>query len=322
MGETCVEKDEQCERGTRCINTKEYGKVCVDKNELEREKEGSMEANQTAIEQSPLLVNDEIEQITKNQQDDKKEDNHEKDDTDEKEDTTYTPTTQQEQLLKEYEGKNQQEKERMHYSQFSEMKQEAKEYDFLYPELNDPELQLKIAQRQEFASTRYDGEITDIEEKSDAMCNKEFSLMPHQNFVRNFLSLHTPYNALLLFHGLGSGKTCSAIGIAEEARQFQKQMSIVKTKTLFNGKICIVASPSVQKNFRLQLFDERKLKQTKGQWNLHTCVGESFLHEINPMNVKNQSYDKEALCPAGAGVVKHLCCLCSVSLVYFGLCCL
>jgi hypothetical protein len=292
VGETCIGKDELCERGTRCINTKEYGKVCVDKNELEREKEGSMEADQTAIEQTPLLVNDEIEQTTKNQQDDKKEDDHEKDETDEKEDTTYTPTTQQEQLLKEYEGKNQQEKERMYYSQFSEMKQEAKEYDFLYPELNDPELQLKIAQRQEFASTRYDGEITDIEEKSDAMCNKEFSLMPHQNFVRNFLSLHTPYNALLLFHGLGSGKTCSAIGIAEEARQFQKQISIVKTKTLFNGKICIVASPSVQKNFRLQLFDERKLKQTKGQWNLHTCVGESFLHEINPMNVKNQSYDK------------------------------
>jgi hypothetical protein len=304
VGESCVEKDEQCQRGTRCVNTKEYGKVCIDKNELEQQK--TAQKNNTLKEtreatdvqedpvQAPLLVNDEIEQIAKEEEkEEEKTEEKEEEKTDEKEeDTAYTPTTQQEQLLKDYEGKNQEEKERMHYSQFSEMKQEAKEYDFLYPELNDPELQLKIAQRQEFASTRYDGEVGDVQEKSEEMCNKEFSLMPHQTFVRNFLSLHTPYNALLLFHGLGSGKTCSAIGIAEEARQYQKQISSVKTKTLFSGKICIVASPAVQKNFRLQLFDERKLKQTNGQWNLHTCVGENFLNEINPMNVKNQSYDK------------------------------
>ena len=301
VGESCVEKDEQCQRGTRCINTKEYGKICVDKEELEREK-AAKKANKPidtredlTIQKEPtqplLLVDDEMEQTMEKEEKEEKEEGQEQE-KDEKESPAYTPTTQQEQLLKEYEGKTADEKERMHYAQFTEMKQEAKEYDFLYPELNDPELQLKIAQRQEFASTRYDGEIADIEEKSEEMCNKEFSLMPHQTFVRNFLSLHTPYNALLLFHGLGSGKTCSAIGIAEEARQYQKQISNVKTKTLFSGKICIVASPSVQKNFRLQLFDQRKLKQVNGQWNLHTCVGENFLHEINPMNIKNQSYEK------------------------------
>lgn len=303
VGESCVEKDEQCQRGTRCINTKEYGKVCVDKEQLEREKETKKKknintvdetANQTDSIQPSLLVNNEngqeeaeTEAENKDKEEEKEEEKQDGDDP-----NSYTPSTKQEQLLKDYEGKTAEEKERMNYSLFTEMKQEAKEYDFLYPELNDPELQLKIAQRQEFASTRYNGEITDVEERSDEMCNKEFSLMPNQIFVRNFLSLHTPYNALLLYHGLGSGKTCSAIGIAEEARYYQKQISKVKNNMLFNGKICIVASPTVQKNFRLQLFDERKLKQTNGQWNLHTCVGESFLHEINPMNVKNQSRDK------------------------------
>jgi hypothetical protein len=55
--------------------------------------------------------------------------------------------------------------------------------------------------------------------------------MPHQNFVKNFLSLQTPYNGLLLYHGLGPGKTCSAIGIADEMRSYMKQMNFEQKKS-------------------------------------------------------------------------------------------
>ncbi|NBW71018.1 MAG: hypothetical protein EBR32_06400 [Bacteroidetes bacterium] len=34
----------------------------------------------------------------------------------------------------------------------------------------------------------------------------EFSLLTHQNLVRDYLNLYTPYRGLLLFHGLGAGK--------------------------------------------------------------------------------------------------------------------
>jgi len=43
----------------------------------------------------------------------------------------------------------------------------------------------------------------------------EFKLLIHQKVVRDYLNLHTPYRGLLLYHGLGSGKTCSSIAIAE-----------------------------------------------------------------------------------------------------------
>ena len=43
----------------------------------------------------------------------------------------------------------------------------------------------------------------------------EFDLMLHQQVVREYLNLFTPYRGLLLYHGLGSGKTCTSIGIAE-----------------------------------------------------------------------------------------------------------
>jgi len=77
----------------------------------------------------------------------------------------------------------------------------------LYPSLNDPEFSAKIYQRREFADTKYDGEIKDIKKQANELCNAPFELMPHQLFVRNFLSFQTPYNSLLLYHGLGSGKT-------------------------------------------------------------------------------------------------------------------
>ena len=45
--------------------------------------------------------------------------------------------------------------------------------------------------------------------------NAQFQVMTHQRIVQDYLNLHTPYRGLLLFHGLGSGKTCSSIAIAE-----------------------------------------------------------------------------------------------------------
>jgi hypothetical protein len=45
--------------------------------------------------------------------------------------------------------------------------------------------------------------------------NTNFSLLTHQKIVRDYMNLYTPYRGLLLYHGLGSGKTCTSIGIAE-----------------------------------------------------------------------------------------------------------
>jgi len=42
-----------------------------------------------------------------------------------------------------------------------------------------------------------------------------FDLLTHQKIVRDYLNLYTPYRGLLLYHGLGSGKTCTSIAIAE-----------------------------------------------------------------------------------------------------------
>lgn len=150
---------------------------------------------------------------------------------------------------------------------------------YLYPNLNDPLFNIKIAERKEFNDTQYNGEIANVEKQAEILCNAEFELAPHQLFVRNFLSFQTPYNSLLLYHGLGSGKTCSAISVAEEMRDYLIQMNI-------DHRIMVIASPNVQENFKLQLFDERKLKLVDGLWSIRACTGNKLLKEINPMNMK------------------------------------
>ncbi len=152
--------------------------------------------------------------------------------------------------------------------------------DHLYPRLQDDDFSIKIANQKQFNDTQYDGTIYNIKEQSDKLCNSDFELMPHQLFVKNFMSFNTPYNSLLLYHGLGSGKTCSAIGVSEEMRNYMKQVGIKR-------EIMVIASPNVQDNFKLQLFDERKLKYENGLWNLNSCVGTELLKEINPTLMKD-----------------------------------
>ena len=163
-------------------------------------------------------------------------------------------------------------------------------YGFLYPSLDDPNFNYKIADKKEFYDNRYEAktpeQFQNIKEIAQMMCeNTEFELEPHQMFVRNFMSFQTPYNGLLLFHGLGTGKTCSSISVCEEMRTYLQQLGITK-------RIIIVASPAVQKNFKIQLFNENKLREVNGLWNIKACTGNKFIKEINPMNMKGLPRDK------------------------------
>lgn len=69
----------------------------------------------------------------------------------------------------------------------------------------------------------YHDEISSQKEQisCDPAANAEFSLLTHQKIVRDYLNVYTPYRGLLLYHGLGSGKTCSSIAIAEGLKTYK-----------------------------------------------------------------------------------------------------
>ena len=70
-----------------------------------------------------------------------------------------------------------------------------------------------------------------IEESSTITCKSikekksgKFSLLTHQKIVKDYINLFTPYRGLLIYHGLGAGKTCASIAIAEG---FQSPTNVV-----------------------------------------------------------------------------------------------
>ena len=72
------------------------------------------------------------------------------------------------------------------------------------------------------------------ESKDSVSCDSKsdgFSLMTHQEIVRDYINLYTPYRGLLIYHGLGAGKTCASIGIAEGLKH-SKQVIIMTPASL------------------------------------------------------------------------------------------
>jgi len=156
-----------------------------------------------------------------------------------------------------------------------------------YPIYTDPNFNLKIAGKSEFQEI-YEPSKLSLEELLEYDKDREtttFSLNSHQLFVRNFLSLNTPYNNLLLYHGLGTGKTCTSIAVAIEKIRYMRDTNV-------HHKIAVVASPNVQDNFKKELFSEKDLKGSDDEWRLITCVGKEILEMVHPTN---DTIDKQRL---------------------------
>ncbi len=75
---------------------------------------------------------------------------------------------------------------------------------------------------------------------------KEFHLQSFQIFLRRKLSPESPNRNMLLFHGTGVGKTCTAIQVAEE---------YILRPEFQDKKVIVLAGKAVQGSFRNQIFD-------------------------------------------------------------------
>tara|TARA_B100000902_G_scaffold399803_1_gene472648 strand:+ start:1427 stop:4801 length:3375 start_codon:yes stop_codon:yes gene_type:complete len=119
--------------------------------------------------------------------------------------------------------------------------------EFTYPEYDDVNFQSKIYKKREFyyhkipeikTMTKYE----DIKQYRDDVCGGKLELYTHQSFLANFINPNTPYKGLLMFHGTGTGKTGSAISIAENFKDMVKK---------YNTKIYVlVPGPLLKENWK------------------------------------------------------------------------
>lgn len=83
--------------------------------------------------------------------------------------------------------------------------------------------------------------------------NEKGYLLKHQQFIRRFMSGYTPYDSILLWHDVGTGKTGSAIAVAEGMKGFNN--SFQKCLLLARSSIFI-------RNFK----NELAFTMTKGEY--------------------------------------------------------
>ena len=95
----------------------------------------------------------------------------------------------------------------------------------IYPCIEDQFFYEKLWKKKEFC------DLIDEENKNNYIYK---FLSNRQEFVRRFLSPFTPYKRLILIHGTGSGKSYSAISVAEDHKEFY--VSSKKTLVLVKGK--------------------------------------------------------------------------------------
>lgn len=72
-----------------------------------------------------------------------------------------------------------------------------------YPDFEDKDFYEKIYIKKEF----YKNKIPKQQRTTEEICNARlFQLAPQQEFLRNYISIDTPYNGILIYHGTGIGK--------------------------------------------------------------------------------------------------------------------
>ena len=130
-----------------------------------------------------------------------------------------------------------------------------KKYNY-YPSVNDyskyEEYIKEISLRKEF-------NIHQIPKQKENNCNSQkFNLAPHQLFLKNIFNDNTLYNGILIFHGVGVGKTCSGISIAENFKYIGK-------------KTIILAPEKIQNGWNKNIFDPTKGKDQ--------CTGDDYIYE-------------------------------------------
>ena len=136
----------------------------------------------------------------------------------------------------------------------------------LYPDIQDPNFGARIYSKQEFYEAR-SASISALEgtDPCNASVESVFEKSPIQRLVSRFLNPATPYKGLLLYHGVGVGKTCTAISVAEE---YLKVMS--------HSKVFIVVPQAISSGFKRTIFDPSKLQKVNGVWTSQQCTGLTY----------------------------------------------
>jgi len=123
----------------------------------------------------------------------------------------------------------------------------------------------------------------------EEMCStatRDFKLQSNQRFLRRVMSPDSPTRSLLMVHGTGVGKTCTAIQIAEE---------FIIRPEFQDKKVLVIANPSVEDNFKAQIFDITRVSVDEDGIVLSKqCTGRRYLDMLQRTQSEPLKYTDKA----------------------------
>lgn len=153
----------------------------------------------------------------------------------------------------------------------------------LYPDIDRPDFVKKISFKKEFAQLQSKAIL------DDDLCSKlkmDFDTTNIQKLIARFINPETPYNSMLLFHGVGVGKTCTAITVAENFLDSSP-----------DNKVFILVPPSIRGSFERTVFNIDKIyelpakeRKEKGiSWRSVQCTGDKYLKLAGVENERDRN---------------------------------
>lgn len=125
--------------------------------------------------------------------------------------------------------------------------------------------------------------LLELRNKACSSSGGRFRLQSQQVFLRRVLSPDSPTRSLLVVHGTGTGKTCTAIQIAEE---------YILRPEYQDKKVLVLASAAVQDNFRKQIFDMSRVTVTpEGLLESKQCTGTRYLETLRRVESEPKNWN-------------------------------
>lgn len=143
------------------------------------------------------------------------------------------------------------------------------DFEMHYPDLNDEHFQNKIAELYKMYHIAKYNKVksqSDFESQSAILCG-EFEKTLYQYFISNYISTYTPYKGILLYHGVGVGKTCSAITLAEG---FLTNHSMNEEPNIW-----VIMPSALRTSFKEQIFSQENLENY--DYLANQCTGDLYV---------------------------------------------
>src|SRR5690606_13846930 len=139
------------------------------------------------------------------------------------------------------------------------------EYIPYYPYISDPAFNSLIYAKKEFKYPIVSGNV-----------------LPYQRFVSTFLSTRTPYQNLLVFHEMGTGKTCTAVKTVEqilsENGPIKRALVLLKGQSLIDNFIYELVNVCAPEKYGYLKKDERVKSKLRSKYEFWTY--ETFAKNI------------------------------------------